>query len=310
MRYRRYKNELDYSYALGMAPVMELIGCRPASVLDVFAHPDYRDDSGANIFDICEARGLRCVTNEKVFNLIASKDNIFVIAAFRKWDVPLSSRRNHVVFVNPADAGNLGSNLRTCLGFGFGDVAIIKPGADIFAPKTARASMGALFHINAVGFSSFGEYASAFPDHRKYLFMLNGKATLSDVVGIEGCAARRRFIPDAQMQPAVTVGRAARRQFIPDAPPGISDAPPGIADERISLVFGNEATGLPDEFLSYGTSVRIPHSSAIDSLNLTVAVGIALHAFTSANLVVNPAKNTVNNAAKNTANNTADNAPG
>lgn len=44
-----------------------------------------------------------------------------------------------------------------------------------------------------------------------------------------------------------------------------------------SLIFGNEATGLPDEFLEEGTSVIIPHSNRIDSLNLPIAASIALY---------------------------------
>lgn len=44
-----------------------------------------------------------------------------------------------------------------------------------------------------------------------------------------------------------------------------------------SLIFGNEATGLPDSFLDEGTSVIIPHSDRIDSLNLPIAASIALY---------------------------------
>lgn len=47
--------------------------------------------------------------------------------------------------------------------------------------------------------------------------------------------------------------------------------------EPFSLVFGNEATGLPDSFLEVGTSVIIPHSNRIDSLNLPIAASIALY---------------------------------
>ena len=44
-----------------------------------------------------------------------------------------------------------------------------------------------------------------------------------------------------------------------------------------SLVFGNEATGLDDSFLSVGTSVIIAHSDRIDSLNLPIAASIAMY---------------------------------
>lgn len=52
-------------------------------------------------------------------------------------------------------------------------------------------------------------------------------------------------------------------------------------DELFTLVFGNEATGLDDSFLNIGTSVIIKHTNRIDSLNLTIAAGIALYEFCS-----------------------------
>lgn len=47
-----------------------------------------------------------------------------------------------------------------------------------------------------------------------------------------------------------------------------------------TLVFGNEATGLPDSFLEVGESLLIPQSPDVDSLNLTIAVGIGTFLFT------------------------------
>ena len=44
-----------------------------------------------------------------------------------------------------------------------------------------------------------------------------------------------------------------------------------------SLIFGNEATGLPDSFLKVGTGVIIPHTNRIDSLNLPVAASIEMY---------------------------------
>ena len=53
------------------------------------------------------------------------------------------------------------------------------------------------------------------------------------------------------------------------------------AKKPCSLVFGNEATGLDDSFLGLGTPLRIPQSSAVDSLNLDNAVSIGLYALLS-----------------------------
>ena len=49
-----------------------------------------------------------------------------------------------------------------------------------------------------------------------------------------------------------------------------------------ALVFGNEGSGLPPEFATLGQAVRIPHSDAIDSLNVAVAAAIGAYAFVHA----------------------------
>mgnify|MGYP000864362652 FL=1 len=52
-------------------------------------------------------------------------------------------------------------------------------------------------------------------------------------------------------------------------------------DESFSLIFGNEATGLDNSFANIGTNVIIKHTDRIDSLNLTIAAGIAMYQFCS-----------------------------
>jgi TrmH family RNA methyltransferase len=44
-----------------------------------------------------------------------------------------------------------------------------------------------------------------------------------------------------------------------------------------ALIFGNEGAGLDDWFTDMGTSVKIPQSDTIDSLNLAISVGIVLY---------------------------------
>ena len=48
------------------------------------------------------------------------------------------------------------------------------------------------------------------------------------------------------------------------------------SNKKYSLVFGNEATGLHDSYAEY-TPVRIEQSDKVDSLNLSVAVSVALY---------------------------------
>ena len=49
--------------------------------------------------------------------------------------------------------------------------------------------------------------------------------------------------------------------------------------QRYSMVFGNEGSGLPDSFASCGQPVRIESNDRVDSLNLAIAAGIAMYAF-------------------------------
>ena len=48
-----------------------------------------------------------------------------------------------------------------------------------------------------------------------------------------------------------------------------------------TLVFGNEATGLPDKVANMGTKIKIKQSKEIDSFNLAISVAMALYHFTS-----------------------------
>ena len=46
--------------------------------------------------------------------------------------------------------------------------------------------------------------------------------------------------------------------------------------KNYSLIFGNEASGLPSEFATFTTPIFIPQNQKIDSLNLSVAASIAM----------------------------------
>ena len=66
--------------------------------------------------------------------------------------------------------------------------------------------------------------------------------------------------------------------FMLDGAVSLEEAVPQ-AKAPYALVFGNEGSGLPPEFATYGQAVRIPHSAAIDSLNLAIAVAIGSYGF-------------------------------
>ena len=43
-----------------------------------------------------------------------------------------------MVLVNPSDMGNMGTIIRTMLGFNYVNLAIIRPGVDVFDPRVIR----------------------------------------------------------------------------------------------------------------------------------------------------------------------------
>jgi TrmH family RNA methyltransferase len=49
-----------------------------------------------------------------------------------------------------------------------------------------------------------------------------------------------------------------------------------IYKEPFSLIFGSESAGLDEKYFKVGTPVTIPQSSEVDSLNLSIAVGVGL----------------------------------
>ena len=48
-------------------------------------------------------------------------------------------------------------------------------------------------------------------------------------------------------------------------------------EHPLTLIFGNESAGLPGYYQEVGKTITIPQSNKIDSLNLPIAVGVALY---------------------------------
>lgn len=235
MDIKSYKKDFEYSYTLGAFPTFELIEAMPDQVLEVFVHSTFTDRE--KLERKCAERGIRVTQNDKLINKLSDKENVFVIGVFKKFEQKLDTTRPHIVLVNPSNMGNMGTIIRTAVGFGVFDLAIISPGVDIYNPKVVRASMGSLFRLHHQYFESFEEYKKTFVTEGRdiFTFMLNANKQLT-----------------------------------------IDDCP---KTELFSLVFGNEATGLPDSFLNEGQSIIIPQTEFVDSLNLALAVGVGIFTF-------------------------------
>lgn len=178
-----YKPELDYAYAPGLFPAMECLLHRPESVRRVLLHSRAADHEGAEkLAALARERNVRVEVADKALARISGKENCYAAAVFTKFDDGLAARRPHVVLHHPADCGNAGTILRTALGFGVEDVALIRPCVDVFDPRVVRASMGSLFQLRVRTYATFEDYRAEHPDRPLYPFMLTSSRTLTEVV--------------------------------------------------------------------------------------------------------------------------------
>ncbi len=238
MDIKPYKKDAQYSYTLGAFPTIELLKTRPEEVLEVYVHSTFTDIE--TIKSLTTPYHIPILYQDKIIHKLSDKENCFVIGILKKYQDTLQKDSSHIVLVNPGNMGNMGTIIRTAIGFGIKNLAIISPGVDVFHPKTIRASMGALFRINCEYFQSFEEYKHLYPEHEIFCFMLNANKQLT----VDDCPKPKLF----------------------------------------SLVFGNEATGLDNSYLQQGTSVIIPQSKEVDSLNITIAAGVGMYLFTQNNI--------------------------
>lgn len=233
----KYKKNSEISYTFGTFPTFELIKNKPQFVEKILIHDKLTISADVEkLLNLAKANNIFVEKASKQIEKISDKDNTLVVGVFKKYTQKIEPNTNHIVLVNPSDMGNLGTILRTSLGFNQLNIALISPCADHFNPKVIRSSMGAIFSLNVQVFSSFEEYHSQNSNHEFYPFMLKAKTTLQ------------------------TLNR--KKSTTPFA-----------------LIFGNEATGLDDSFLSLGTPILITHSSKIDSLNLPISASIAMFEF-------------------------------
>ena len=166
---KSYKKDADYSYTLGAFPTYELIHSKPDKVRRVLVDSSFTDQD--NLKKLCTEHQIPYEINNKLIDKLSDKDNCYVAGVFDKYSGVLREDKPHIVLVNPSNMGNLGTILRTAVGFGIYDIAIILPGADIFHPKTVRSSMGALFKLNIAQYESFEEYRDQFSKHEIFTFM-------------------------------------------------------------------------------------------------------------------------------------------
>jgi len=180
-RLKRYRKHFEHSYSEGVFTTLNLLKRCPEHVLRIVISSKGVGNCGvAKIQDQCVRNRIPVETSDKTIERISTKGSHLAIGVFRKYASHLAAGRNHVVLVNPRDMGNVGTIIRTMVGFGITDLALIRPAVDIFDPAIIRASMGAVFGLSFEYFNSFEEYGNRFA-HNFYPLMTNGRETIGRV---------------------------------------------------------------------------------------------------------------------------------
>lgn len=180
-----YLKKLDYSYCFGAYPVLDLLKYKPNTILEIVVNPEGLNSEGiSEIVDKANQLEIPVLESLPIIEKLSHKDNTYVIAVFEKYSSELNDSKPHLVLDQPRNLGNIGTIIRTMVGFGINELAIIRPAGDIFDPKVVRSAMGALFQINFNYFDSFEEYSKKHPptnDRVYYPLMLDGSLKLNDV---------------------------------------------------------------------------------------------------------------------------------
>ena len=260
MKYKRYDKSFEHSYSFGQFPTIELIKSKKAKLISVVCHEKLKENEEVKkILEYCKQNNIEVINSSKQIEIIGGKENCYLVGVFEKYTEKIDDD-NHIVLVSPSDSGNLGTIIRTMLGRGITNLAIIENGkktenkiemeksntsVDIFSPKVIRASMGSIFELKIQIFKNFDDYEKCFGGRKLYAFCLEGSKYLEDIQKLKN-----------------------------------EDNSKSKYNEKFSLIFGNESTGLPTEIIEKCEGIKIKQTDKIDSFNLAISVGMAIFEFT------------------------------
>jgi TrmH family RNA methyltransferase len=162
---RRFRTGDPTSLAIGLWPVLEALRHRPRAVERVAWHPDLAADERARLLAAARAAGVPAEEDATAVARARRAGTALVVARVRRPDEALDDARDHVVLLQPAHAGNVGAALRTALGFGLRDVALVGGRVDPWSPHVLRASQGAAFALRHRAWGTWAGYRAAHPDH-------------------------------------------------------------------------------------------------------------------------------------------------
>lgn len=150
LKQKKHRQQRGEFLAEGLRTVEEAVAFKSAQLIFYTAAEDERT---LQLLEQAASMQLKLVcVSEAVMKKIADTETPQgIIAVCRMQEQPLdkllASGKLLLVLDRVGDPGNIGTMLRTADAAGVGGIVLLKGSADIYAPKTVRASMGSLFHV-------------------------------------------------------------------------------------------------------------------------------------------------------------------
>jgi TrmH family RNA methyltransferase len=201
------------------------------TVLSDWARGLIAASSGAKIIQTTDALYRKLCDRPEPSEIIATAK----MRCLKLGDLRLPEKPFIVLFDRPGDTGNLGSVIRSANAFAVDALLILGHGADVYDPKTIRASLGGVFHTRIVQVESMRE--------------------------LEG------FVEAEKARCGMKIAGTDSKGALP--------LKNETLQRPVLLVLGNEAKGISVALKNICDGiVSIPLSGQVNSLNVAAAAGI------------------------------------
>lgn len=150
LKQKKYRQQRGLFLAEGLRTVEEAV---VYNAVESIFYTAIEDDRTRAVLEQAAAKALKlfCVAENVMKKIADTETPQGIIAVCKMQYVSLeklfAAGKMLLVLDRVGDPGNLGTMLRTADAAGIGGVLLLKGSADIYAPKTVRASMGSLFHV-------------------------------------------------------------------------------------------------------------------------------------------------------------------
>jgi TrmH family RNA methyltransferase len=162
---------MSESHAVGLWPTLEALRWRPERVLEVIVDPTWNGADRDALAAACRDAAVPCRADAQAVRALRRHRGATVVCRLDPECDRLAVDRDHLVLVQASQAGNVGAAVRSALGFGLLDIALIGSRIGPWSPHLLRASQGARFALRLAAWEGWEGYRREHPGHDRIVFV-------------------------------------------------------------------------------------------------------------------------------------------